>query len=113
MANLISNAADALHENGRLTIAVSPAQRNGTRGTEVRVKDNGVGIPPENMERIFEPFFTTKADVGTGLGLFVTRQLTEHHGGTLTVESNQFGEDRGTEFTIFLPAAHATAEAAG
>ena len=115
VANLVSNAADALHENGRLIVSVSPAQRNGTRGVEVRVKDNGVGIPPENMERIFEPFFTTKADVGTGLGLFVTRQLTEHHGGAVTVDSKQSGESRGSEFTIFLPAANSqtNAEAAG
>jgi len=114
MANLISNAADALQDNGRLIVSVAPAQRNGTRGVEVRVRDNGTGIAPENMERIFEPFFTTKADVGTGLGLFVTRQLTEHHGGTVTVESKQSGENRGTEFTIFLPTgnAHSAAEAA-
>jgi PAS domain S-box-containing protein len=103
MANLIANAADALPENGKLVLAVLPFSNNGTSGVEVRVSDNGVGIPPENMERIFEPFFTTKADVGTGLGLWVTKQIAERHGGTVRVTSKQDGPVRGSEFSIVLP----------
>jgi signal transduction histidine kinase len=109
VANLVSNAVDALPANGKLAISVVRVSRNGTTGVELKVKDNGSGVPPENLERIFEPFFTTKADVGTGLGLWVTRQLAEHHGGTVEVESNTSGSEPGSLFTVFIPDASAAA----
>jgi signal transduction histidine kinase len=98
-----------LPANGKLAISVVRVSRNGTTGVELKVKDNGSGVPPENLERIFEPFFTTKADVGTGLGLWVTRQLAEHHGGTVEVESNTSGSEPGSLFTVFIPDASAAA----
>ena len=103
VANLVSNAVDALPESGNLTLSVLPHSSNGHHGVEIRVKDDGVGIPQENVERIFEPFFTTKTDVGTGLGLWVTKQIAERHGGKVHVEFRQNGTDRFTMFSVFLP----------
>ena len=55
------------------------------------------------IERIFEPFFTTKQDTGTGLGLWVSRELMEKCGGSLTVRSSIDGRRAGTVFSLFLP----------
>jgi signal transduction histidine kinase len=80
---------------------------------EVRIRDNGVGIPPEIKDKLFQPFFTTKpTGEGTGLGLSISYDIvTQEHGGTITVDSRvgQF-----TEFTFQLPRTHQTtmAEAA-
>ena len=70
-------------------------------GVEVKIEDNGLGIPPEVLPRIWDPFFTTK-DVGegTGLGLSIVHELVERHGGTIEVET-RIGE--GTSFTVKLP----------
>ncbi len=95
IANLVANAIDVLPPGGALT--VSAADSDGS--AQLRVSDNGHGIPAENLTRIFEPFFTTKAELGTGLGLWVSRQIVEKHGGTITVESSPAG----TSFSICLP----------
>jgi signal transduction histidine kinase len=80
---------------------------------EIRVRDNGIGIPPEIKDRLFQPFFTTKpSGEGTGLGLSISYDIvTQQHGGTITVDSRP-GEF--TEFTIRLPRDYraTTAEAA-
>jgi signal transduction histidine kinase len=67
----------------------------------VSVRDNGAGIGEVERRRLFEPYFTTKPD-GTGLGLFVTRQLVTQHGGTIEFRCPAEG---GTEFTVSFPAA--------
>jgi signal transduction histidine kinase len=68
------------------------------------IADSGKGIPSEHIERIFEPFFTTKKDVGTGLGLWVTKEIVERHGGSIRV-SPRNGQNGmgGAAFTIQLP----------
>jgi signal transduction histidine kinase len=66
---------------------------------QVSVADTGTGIDPANIEHIFEPFFTTKGERGTGLGLYISRQVIQDHGGTIKVQSS----DRGTTFVISLP----------
>jgi signal transduction histidine kinase len=80
---------------------------------EIRIRDNGVGIPPEIKGKLFQPFFTTKpTGEGTGLGLSISYDIvTQQHGGTITVDS---GVGEFTEFTVRLPRAHRarTAEAA-
>jgi PAS domain S-box-containing protein len=103
MANLISNALDALPDRGLLKVSTVPVANDGLSGVEIRVRDTGCGVPAENLQRIFEPFFTTKSDVGTGLGLWVAKQIAERHGGSVLVESRTDGPDRGTQFSIFLP----------
>jgi signal transduction histidine kinase len=69
---------------------------------EIRVRDNGTGIPPESRDRLFQPFFTTKpTGEGTGLGLSISYDIvTQQHGGTIGVDS-EFGAF--TEFTVRLP----------
>ncbi|MDD8014215.1 MAG: cache domain-containing protein [Acidobacteriota bacterium] len=97
--NLCVNAADAMPEGGRLTII--SRWRADDAVVEIRIKDTGVGISPENMNKIFEPFFTTKeVGKGTGLGLAMTYGIIRGHNGTIDVESKL---GTGTEFTIRLP----------
>jgi signal transduction histidine kinase len=78
---------------------------------EIRVRDNGVGMPPEVRSKLFTPFFTTKpTGEGTGLGLSISYDIVvQQHGGTITVDSRP-GEF--TEFTVRLPRGVQTAEPA-
>jgi len=97
-ANVLDNAIDALAtvaENRRIELFV---ENGGNRAT-VRVRDNGCGMPEEEIGRIFNPFFTTK-EKGTGLGMAISRKIVEAHEGTMHATST---EGRGSEFTITLP----------
>ncbi|MGC2112346.1 MAG: PAS domain S-box protein [Candidatus Korobacteraceae bacterium] len=98
--NLITNAIDAIGQQGKLSLAIEEAGHN---EVVVRVRDTGCGIPQENLKTIFEPFFTTKGDNGTGIGLWVIRGIVEKLGGRIDVETSTSGET-GTCFSIFLPA---------
>jgi two-component system NtrC family sensor kinase len=100
--NLILNAGAAMEKGGTVTVRTAPA---GEGWVDILFRDEGAGIPPENLERIFEPFFTTKAR-GTGLGLAITKRIVEQHRGRIMVESEV---GRGTTFTVRLPAAPAGA----
>lgn len=105
LLNLLNNAIDAIvekhgYQGGKLTVGTRPSN-NGR--TEIFVRDNGIGIGPENLKRIFTPFFTTKpVGKGTGLGLSVCYGIVENMGGVMQVESER---GVGTMFTINLPAA--------
>jgi PAS domain S-box-containing protein len=116
IANLISNAADAVSLNGRMKVSVSCIEgSNGKRERTVRlqVEDDGPGIAPDHLDRIFEPFFTTKKDVGTGLGLWVSKEIVNRHGGIIQVESRRDNGSHGTVFNVLLPcSADVQAEAA-
>jgi PAS domain S-box-containing protein len=103
MANLISNAADAVATGGTLKVTVRCVDEAGVKSIELRVEDNGPGIAPEHLGRIFEPFFTTKKDVGTGLGLWVSKEIVERHGGSIRVESQTSDSSHGTVFSVLLP----------
>jgi signal transduction histidine kinase len=110
VANLISNATDALGENGRLALRIAPAShsRTGVAGVVLTVADTGHGMTPETLARIYEPFFSTKGATGTGLGLWVSLEIVEKHGGTLHVRSraSRTGHAGGTVFRFFLPLTH-------
>jgi len=95
--NLLRNAREAMPEGGTIVLG---ARADGTRGVEITVQDEGSGIDPEKREHLFEPFFTTKAH-GTGLGLVITREIVEAHGGTIRCEAR---EPKGTTFSMYLPA---------
>lgn len=103
LVNLIINAVQAMPGGGVLSVSVSAARGGGNcRGAgcgEIRIKDTGAGIPPEDIKKIFEPFYTTKK-IGLGLGLAISRTIVEQHKGTLTVESVQ---GAGTTFTVRIP----------
>ena len=96
LINLLTNAIHAVGTGGKITIILE------TTDTELTltIRDSGQGIPKENLEKIFEPFFSTKnPGEGTGLGLFVTRNIIDKLGGKIYVKS-QVGH--GTEFSIKL-----------
>jgi PAS domain S-box-containing protein len=103
VANLVSNAADAVGRGGKIRIATSPASLENEKGVEIKVADNGPGVPAENRTHIFEPFFTTKEDVGTGLGLWVCKEIAERHGGRVQLGLSKDGGLGGAVFTVFLP----------
>ncbi|MBF0215637.1 MAG: GAF domain-containing protein [Candidatus Omnitrophica bacterium] len=95
--NLISNAAQAIVENGEIEIS-------GTYDADkvtIRISDNGPGIREEILKKIFEPFFTTKdPGKGTGLGLFIVKQIIEKNSGIITVNSET---GKGTVFLVMFP----------
>jgi signal transduction histidine kinase len=103
IGNLVSNATDAVSSGGRIRISVRPAVRAQGNGVEITVADSGPGVALENRARIFEPFFTTKQDVGTGLGLWVSREIAGRHGGSIEVSSDKDNALGGAVFTVFLP----------
>ena len=104
--NIITNARDAIDclkrpEGGDITVE-SSLNRDRT-AIEITFKDNGCGIPSEDLENIFNPFFTTKStEGGIGLGLSIAYRIIENHRGRIDVES-KVGE--GTTFKIYLPLA--------
>jgi PAS domain S-box-containing protein len=105
LANLISNAMDAVGSGGYVKVRVSEAVdfRSNGKGIRITVSDNGTGIPRQQVPRLFEPFFTTKKDVGTGLGLWVTQEIVGKHQGSIRVRSSVKGARRGTTFIVFIP----------
>ena len=109
ISNLIANAIDASREGGKLWLRARTS-RNWTNGMEGGVRltlaDNGSGMAPEVQRRLFVPFFTTKMDVGTGIGLWVTKTLIEKQGGYMRFRSRQ-GMRSGTVMSFFLPLSHA------
>ncbi|HUI84189.1 MAG TPA: CHASE3 domain-containing protein [Candidatus Binatia bacterium] len=104
ISNLVSNAADAAGIEGTIRVIVSRVDTPAGQALQLMVTDNGPGIAPEHRQRIFEPFFTTK-DVGTGLGLWVSKEIVERHGGTIQVDSRCGPESHGTTFFVLLPCA--------
>jgi len=109
LVNLVLNAKDALQEKGSGSVRIFTARTS--KGVEIRVEDNGVGMSPEVMRKIYDPFFTTKSNPkegqrkGTGLGLAVTYGIVQEHAGTIEVSST-LGE--GTVFRLELPAVDTT-----
>ena len=102
LANLIANSIDALpSQEGRLDIAVGTADDALT----IKVSDNGHGIAEQDLARVFEPFFSTKKEIGTGLGLWVSRDLVRKNGGAIEVMSSTGEQDHGTTFQMSFPAA--------
>jgi signal transduction histidine kinase len=97
-ANLVSNAIQAMPGGGTLVIA---SRRAAPGGVEIRVADQGVGIPPENLEKIFRLYYTTKAG-GSGIGLAMVYRIVQMHDGRVDVESTV---GKGTSVILTLPAA--------
>lgn len=102
--NLFINATHAMRTGGTLTVSVEEmmgSEPGGTRkGVVARVADTGDGISAEVLPRIFDFAFTTKGDRGSGLGLSVSREIVEAHGGKILVKT-ELG--KGTEFSVWLP----------
>jgi signal transduction histidine kinase len=103
-ANVLANAIDAVGESGAIAVSSRTVPGGESSMVEVVIADSGTGVAPGDLERIFEPFFTTKKDVGTGLGLWVSKEIVERHGGSIHVKSSH-GLDglAGAAFTLRLP----------
>lgn len=103
LMNLVSNAIDATPACGSVTLSAAPMSRGARAGLELNVIDTGTGIPADVLPRIFDPFFTTKPiGEGTGIGLPLTRQAIEAHGGSIEVRT---AEGIGTTMRVWLPLA--------
>lgn len=98
LMNLLLNSYDAVKEGGRIQVQTDQPDAGHIR---IIIRDDGVGIPPEELPHIFDPFYTTKEPgEGTGLGLSVALGIVESHGGTIEVQSTPGKE---TEFRVILP----------
>jgi two-component system, NtrC family, sensor kinase len=94
--NLFINATHAMPKGGTLSVSL----RDADGGVVARVADTGTGIPEDVLPRIFEFAFTTKGDRGSGLGLSISREIVEAHGGRITVATEP---GKGTEFQVWIP----------
>jgi signal transduction histidine kinase len=115
MFNFLSNAAKFTPDGGRIGVSVrlvGAQDTDGKAGTdegafiEICVSDTGIGIRAEDQERVFEPFVqvkggTTDKTSGTGLGLTLTKEFVELHGGRIWIESEGLG--KGSRFYVLLP----------
>lgn len=109
LTNIALNADQAMHEGGTFHVSVSNFEQTEEapstiglapgRYSKVKLRDEGEGIPRQNLAKIFDPYFTTR-DSGSGLGLATTYSIVKNHGGAITVESTV---GRGTVFCIYLP----------
>jgi signal transduction histidine kinase len=96
--NLIINAHHAMPDGGELMVRTGVYPDD---GVFVEIRDTGCGIAEDDVNRIFDPFFTTKEEgKGTGLGLAVSRNIIDNHGGEIAVESEP---GAGTTFRVLLP----------
>jgi signal transduction histidine kinase len=95
LTNLISNATQAIENNGKITITASCQDGNAV----ISVADTGVGIPDESKDKIFTPLFTTKSK-GQGFGLPVVKKLIESMGGIVSFESEK---GKGAKFILNFP----------
>jgi signal transduction histidine kinase len=96
LANLVSNALDAAPLGGHIwldAVANEPT-------IEIVVRDDGAGMSKDVQRQLFQPFFSTKGDLGNGLGLYISNEIVERHGGRLLVESRP---GSGTAMRVHLP----------
>ena len=106
LSNLVSNAIDASGDSGKIIVRARASHdyRSRRPGIRITVADNGVGISPADRDKIFTPFFSTKKEVGTGLGLWITKDLLEKKDGSIHFRSRQSAPS-GTVMSLFLPMA--------
>jgi signal transduction histidine kinase len=103
LVNLIANAIDAMPNGGALHLRGGYALHPGTSacGIRISVADHGTGVPRGVSGKVFEPFFTTKGDTGTGLGLWLTKDIIERHHGY--VKSRNHKHPHGAVFSVWIP----------
>jgi signal transduction histidine kinase len=102
-SNLVRNAAEAAPQGSEVVVRVRSICRDGREGTRVTIHDRGCGIPAEVRKQMFDPFFTTKELKGSGLGLWVSKNLVLKHNGTIRFRSSTHNGTSGTTFEVFLP----------
>ncbi len=108
IVNVLSNAIDAVGSGGCIFLRTTTTRnwKTGQLGLALSIMDNGSGMSADTTARLFEPFFSTKGITGTGLGLWVSKEIVDRHDGTIQVRSRQAteGSPGTTLFRIFLPA---------
>ncbi len=111
ISNLVANALDAMSfAGGTLYIRLRRTMHSqGGSALRITIADTGLGIPVELRRKIFEPFFTTKRETGTGLGLWLTKNIVEKHRGTIRVSSSNIGKT-GTVFLMTVPEGNSHSE---
>lgn len=113
--NLLSNAFKFTRDGGKVSVRMSVLREDGGRSLKITVADTGIGITAEDKDRIFERFFQSDMpgsliNQGSGIGLSIAREFVRLHGGTISVESE---EEKGSVFTVVLPAQDIFASAEG
>ncbi len=105
LSNLLKNSLEAIPKGGKVTMRAALATNYGTGAPSIRITiaDNGQGISHEVAAQLFKPFFTTKGSVGNGLGLWVSKQIIEKHGGSIRVRSHTNTPRQGTTFSMLFP----------
>ena len=105
LTNLVGNAFDATRQGGRIIVRERKATHpvSGKPGVRFTVGDTGHGISIENRARIFDAFHSTKGNNGTGLGLWITKEIVERHGGSIRFSSSTAPTRSGTVFSMFIP----------
>lgn len=102
LTNLLSNACDALPSTGGLIeIDFNREHHN----ANITIRDNGSGVDPSHLDHIFDPFFTTKSDIGTGIGLWVSRELVHKNGGQISLHTHGLPTGFRTLFRVQIPLA--------
>jgi PAS domain S-box-containing protein len=104
LSNLIANAIDAARKGGKILIRAKSTRhcKSGQVGIRVTIADDGQGISPDNKKKIFTPFFTTKGEVGTGLGLWIAKDLLAKRHGSISFRSHNRAKP-GTTMSFFVP----------
>jgi signal transduction histidine kinase len=103
-SNIIANSLDAVPDDGKIKFRIAEKMTSAGRNVaRITLADNGKGIEASALPHIFEPLFTTKESVGTGLGLWVSKQLVEKHHGRICFRSSTRPERRGTTFVVEVP----------
>ncbi len=103
LSNIVANAIEAMPKGGVLNISVRNMMRAAGDGIQIIVRDEGLGIKKDDLEKVFEPFFTTKGELGTGIGLWVAKQLIEKRAGQISIASSTEPGNSGSTVTIFIP----------
>ena len=103
LSNLLSNAIDASPTGSQVRIRIKALGD----AVQIAIADHGSGIPEAARAQIFEPFFTTKKDVGTGLGLWISKEIVQNHGGRISFRSRTGADKSGTVFVVYLSKTHA------
>ncbi|MGA9717735.1 MAG: ATP-binding protein [Acidobacteriaceae bacterium] len=103
--NIVSNALDAMKRGGVLTLSAGEITwwSTGQKGVRITIADNGPGMEQEILAHIFEPFFSTKGIGGTGLGLWVAKDLVQRNGGFIRARSRTRENTHGSVFVLFFP----------
>jgi PAS domain S-box-containing protein len=103
LTNLVSNAIDAMRQGGCMIVRSRDGRRGAVRGVWLTIADTGSGMSAAVRDRVFEAFYSTKGINGTGLGLWISQEIVQRHGGTLILRTSNSTRNHGTVFSLFLP----------